>query len=68
MQYDGFGNFLRSSSPSQTVTKTKINIDVARKNVCDSKIDFPTVGNVRNYSELFNTSKLRTLIENHYKK
>ena len=68
MQYDGFGNFVRSSSPSQTVTKNKVSVDVARKTVCDSVLNFPATSLARDYSELYNTEKLRNLIVNHYQK
>lgn len=66
-QYDGYGNFVRASSPSHTVTKEGVSIDIARKTVCDYKLTFPTTTTGYVYSSLYNTSTLRTIIENHYK-
>ena len=66
MQYDGFGNNIRSSSPSHSVTKNGVSIDIARKTVCDATLDFQSVGGTRNYDVLYTTSTLRELIVKHY--
>ena len=66
IQYDGYGNQNRVSSPSQMTTKNNISIDAARKTVCDSTLIFPELDNGRNYSSLYDTNKLRDLINNHY--
>jgi hypothetical protein len=50
------------------VNKKNVNIDVARKTVCDAKINFPAKEKARDYSDLFDTAKLRELIVNHYQK
>ncbi len=69
LQYDGYGNFLRSSCPSQSVTKNKVSVDVARKTVCDAPLSFPATENSsRDYSALYDSAKLRALIEGHYAK
>ncbi len=76
MQYDAYGNANRSSSPDLTVTKNKINVDLARKNCCDKVLEFPKkenstlaigsmVGSL-DYGILYNTSELRKLINEHY--
>ena len=68
IQYDGYGCMNRSSCPTRTITKNKISVDEARKTVCDAKLDLPinaTVG-TRDYSALYDTASLRTLINNHY--
>ena len=67
MQYDAFGNMNRASTPQQTVTKNKVNIDVARKTVCDYKLDFPAASGGIDYSSLYDTDNLRTIINAHYK-
>ena len=66
IQYDGYGNQNRVSSPSQMTTKNNISIDAARKTVCDYTLTFPELDNGRNYSSLYDTNKLRDLINNHY--
>lgn len=66
MQYDGFGNLKRSSSPMRTTTKDGTNIDIARKTSCDCPLTFPYAENVYDYSSLYDTATLRTLIERHY--
>lgn len=68
MQYDAYGNSNRASSPDVSTTKTKVSIDVARKTVCDAKLNFPASGGARDYSALYDTANLRTLINTHYKK
>lgn len=69
LQYDAYGSLNRASSPSHTVNKNKISVDIARKTVCDSKLNFPKAETgTRDYSALFDTASLRTLINNHYSK
>ena len=65
IQYDAYGNTNRASCPSQTVTKNKVSIDVARKSVCDYKMEFLKDG-VYDYSNLYDTDNLRKLIIEHY--
>ena len=70
IQYDGYGCMNRSSCPTRTITKNKVSVDEARKTVCDAKLDLPinaTVG-TRDYSALYDTASLRTLINSHYSK
>ena len=70
IQYDGYGCMNRSSCPTRTITKNKVSVDEARKTVCDAKLDLPinaTAGR-RDYSALYDTASLRTLINNHYSK
>ncbi len=69
LQYDGYGSLNRSSAPTHTVSKDMVSVDVARKTVCDSKLNFPvTEAGTRDYSALYDTASLRTLINNHYSK
>ena len=67
IQFDAYGNMNRSSCPNNIVTKNGVSIDIARNTSCDHTIDFPynqLTG--YDYSELYNTATLRTLIEAHY--
>ena len=66
MQYDGYGNLNRASSPVRTATKKGVSVDVARKTVCDHKLEFPFADNTYDYSSLYDTATLRLLIEEHY--
>ena len=68
LQYDGYGSLNRSSAPTHTVNKNKVSIDVARKTVCDSKLNFPVnaIAGTHDYSALYDTASLRTLINDHY--
>ena len=66
MQYDGYGNLNRSSSPVRTATKNGVSVDVARKTVCDHKLEFPIEDETYDYSSLYDTATLRALIEEHY--
>ena len=70
MQYDAFGFLNRSSSPNQTVSKNKVSIDIARKTVCDSVMNFPydEEEEVHDYTSLYDTATLRRLITEHYTK
>lgn len=70
IQYDGYGCMNRSSCPTRTITKNKVSVDEARKTVCDAKLDLPinATAGTRDYSALYNTASLRTLINNHYSK
>lgn len=68
MQFDGYGVQNRTSCPSHTVTKNKVSIDVARHTSCDHVMNFIKDDGSRDYSELFNTATLRSLIEAHYAK
>ncbi len=68
MQYDGYGNNNRASTPSHTVSKNLVSIDVARKTVCDHKLNFPSDQTGYDYSSLYDTATLRALIEAHYSK
>lgn len=65
IQYDGYGNMNVASTPSQTVTKNKVSIDVARKTVCDAQLEFKINGSY-NYTSLYDTNTLRELITKHY--
>ena len=75
MQYDAYGVLNRASSPNHTVNKNKVSIDTARRTVCDHRMEFPYVTTTMNgsevsyydYSELFDSATLRTLINEHYK-
>ena len=68
MQYDAMGNLNRASSPSHTVTKSKVSIDVARKTMCDYKIDFPydSTSQTYDYTSMFDENNLKTILDNHY--
>ena len=66
MQYDGYGNYLRSSSPSMTVNKSFVNIDEVREGMCDCVFTFPDGEQGKDYSDLYDTAKLRKVIEEHY--
>lgn len=69
LQYDGFGGLNRASTPSHTVTKNKVSVDVARKTVCDSPLNIiEKQDGSYDYSALFDTASLRTLINEHYAK
>ena len=70
IQYDGYGCMNRSSCPTRTITKNKVSVDEARKTVCDAKLDLPinATAGTRDYSALYDTALLRTLINNHYSK
>ena len=65
-QYDAYGNLNRSSSPSHTVNKNRISVDVGRTSVCDSTLIFPKLGDGLDYSSLYDTATLKSLIEQHY--
>ena len=67
LQYDAFGNEIRASAPSQIVNKNGVSIDEERHNVCDHQITFPTdEGGSIDYTGLYDTSSLRSIIEEHY--
>ena len=70
IQYDGYGCMNRSSCPTRTITKNKVSVDEARKTVCDAKLDLPinATAGTRDYSALYDTASLRTLINSHYSK
>ena len=70
IQYDGYGCMNRASCPTRTVTKNKVSVDEARKTVCDAKLDLPinATAGTRDYSALYDTASLRTLINSHYSK
>ena len=67
LQYDAYGNENRASAPNQTVTKNGKSIDEERLNVCDHHLTFPTNENGSvDYTGLYDTSSLRSIIEEHY--
>ncbi len=69
---DAYGLNYQSSSPFHTVTAEGVSIDVARNSSCDYVMNFPANQvegkTVYNYDELFDVSKLKTVIDAKYAK
>ena len=69
IQFDGYGTQDRTSCPDEIYTKRGYSVDMDRFFMCDHKMNFPeTVNKGIDYSSLYDTATLRTLIEEHYAK
>ena len=69
IQSDAFGASNRASTPSHTVNKNKVSVDIERNNMCDAHIEIlkDASGNP-DYSNFYDTNTLRGLISKHYSK
>ena len=68
MQFDGYGILNRTSCPAHIVTKNKVSIDVARHTSCDHVMTLVNSEGAADFSNLYDTTTLRSLIEAHYAK
>ena len=66
IQFDGYGIQNRTSCPEHMVNKNKVSVDVARNSSCDHIMNFPYSEETGyDYSMLYDTATLRSLIEAH---